>query len=42
MQKSNGPQFPVGSKFYYKQLAQEVIAGIEGVDQLVNEIEVVW
>ena len=28
--------------FYYKQLAQESIAGMEGVDQVVNDIEVVW
>lgn len=28
--------------FYYKQLAQEAVAGLEGVGQVVNEIEVVW
>jgi len=28
--------------FYLKQLAQEAIAGIAGVVQVVNEIEVVW
>lgn len=28
--------------FYLKQLAQEVVAGLEGVEQVVNEIEVVW
>jgi hypothetical protein len=28
--------------FYHKQLAQEAIAGMAGVDQVVNEIEVVW
>ena len=28
--------------FYHKQLAQEAIAEIESVDQVVNEIEVVW
>ena len=28
--------------FYYKQLAQEAIAGMKGVFQVVNEIEVVW
>jgi osmotically-inducible protein OsmY len=28
--------------FYLKQLAQEAVAGLEGVDQVVNEIEVVW
>ena len=28
--------------FYYKQLAQEAIAGMAGVDQMVNDIEVVW
>ena len=28
--------------FYQKQLAQEAIAGMEGVDQVVNEIQVVW
>ena len=28
--------------FYYKQLAQEAVAGMEGVRQVVNEIEVVW
>jgi osmotically-inducible protein OsmY len=28
--------------FYLKQLAQEAIAGMEGVVQVVNEIEVVW
>jgi len=28
--------------FYHKQLAQEAIGEIESVDQVVNEIEVVW
>ena len=28
--------------YYYKQLAQEAIAGMAGVDQVVNDIEVVW
>jgi osmotically-inducible protein OsmY len=28
--------------FYYKQLAQEAVAGLNGVCQVVNEIEVVW
>ena len=28
--------------FYYKQLAQEAVARLEGVSQVVNEIEVVW
>ena len=28
--------------FYLKQLAQEAIAGMAGVVQVVNEIEVVW
>ena len=28
--------------FYFKQLAQEAVAGLEGVRQVVNEIEVVW
>jgi osmotically-inducible protein OsmY len=28
--------------FYFKQLAQEAVVGIEGVRQVVNEIEVVW
>jgi osmotically-inducible protein OsmY len=28
--------------FYFKQLAQEAVTGIEGVRQVVNEIEVVW
>ena len=28
--------------FYLKQLAQEAVVGIEGVRQVVNEIEVVW
>ena len=28
--------------FDFKQLAQEAVAGIEGVRQVVNEIEVVW
>jgi osmotically-inducible protein OsmY len=27
--------------FYYKQLAQEAVARVEGVNQVVNEIEVV-
>jgi len=29
-------------RFFYKQLAQEAVAGIDGVTQIVNEIEVVW
>ena len=28
--------------FFYKQLAQEAVADLEGVRQVVNEIEVVW
>ena len=28
--------------FYFKQLAQEAVADMEGVRQVVNEIEVVW
>jgi osmotically-inducible protein OsmY len=28
--------------FYLKQLAQEAIAGMAGVVQVVNDIEVVW
>jgi osmotically-inducible protein OsmY len=28
--------------FYLKQLAQEAVIGMEGVRQVVNEIEVVW
>jgi osmotically-inducible protein OsmY len=28
--------------FYFKQIAQEAVAGMEGVRQIVNEIEVVW
>ena len=28
--------------FYFKQLAQEAVVGIDGVRQVVNEIEVVW
>jgi len=28
--------------FYFKQLAQEAVVGLEGVRQVVNEIEVVW
>jgi len=28
--------------FYYKQLAQVAVAGMHGVDQVVNDIEVVW
>ena len=28
--------------FYLKQLAQEAVVGMEGVHQVVNEIEVVW
>jgi hypothetical protein len=27
--------------FYYKQLAQEAVGGIDGVTQIVNEVEVV-
>jgi osmotically-inducible protein OsmY len=28
--------------FYFKQLAQEAVADMEGVEQVVNEIEVLW
>lgn len=28
--------------YYHKQLAQEVVAGLEGVERVVNEIEVIW
>jgi osmotically-inducible protein OsmY len=28
--------------FYFKQIAQEAVAGMGGVRQVVNEIEVVW
>jgi osmotically-inducible protein OsmY len=28
--------------FYFKQLAQEAVVGMEGVREVVNEIEVVW
>lgn len=28
--------------FYYKQLAQEAMMDLEGVGQVINEIEVVW
>ena len=28
--------------FYHKQLAQEAVAGLNGVKQVVNDIEVVW
>jgi osmotically-inducible protein OsmY len=28
--------------FYHKQLAQTAVAKMEGVDQVVNDIEVVW
>ena len=28
--------------FYLKQLAQDAVVGMEGVRQVVNEIEVVW
>jgi osmotically-inducible protein OsmY len=28
--------------FYFKQLAQEAVAGMKGVRQVVNEIAVVW
>jgi hypothetical protein len=28
--------------FYFKQLAQEAVAGMEGVRQVVNAIGVVW
>ena len=28
--------------FYHKQLAQEAVAGLEGVAQIVNDIEVIW
>ncbi len=29
------------SRFYHKQLAQEAVAGMDGVEQIINEIEVV-
>ena len=28
--------------FYHKQLAQVAVAGVRGVSQVVNDIEVVW
>jgi osmotically-inducible protein OsmY len=28
--------------YYFKQLAQEAVADLDGVDQVVNEIEVLW
>ena len=28
--------------FYFKQLAQEAVVGMEGVCQVINEIEVIW
>jgi osmotically-inducible protein OsmY len=28
--------------FYHKQLAQAAVAGLDGVGQVVNDIEVVW
>jgi osmotically-inducible protein OsmY len=28
--------------FYFKQLAQEAVSDMEGVEQVVNEIEVLW
>jgi hypothetical protein len=28
--------------FYLKQLAQTAVAGLDGVDQVVNDIEVLW
>jgi len=28
--------------FYLKQLAQSAVAGLDGVDQVVNHIEVLW
>ena len=28
--------------FHHKQLAQTAVAGMAGVDQVVNDIEVVW
>ena len=28
--------------FYHKQLAQVAVAGLEGVDRVINEIEVLW
>lgn len=28
--------------FYFKQLAQEAVADMEGIEQVVNEIEVLW
>jgi osmotically-inducible protein OsmY len=28
--------------FYHKQLAQAAVAGLEGIDQVVNDIEVMW
>jgi osmotically-inducible protein OsmY len=28
--------------FHYKQIAQTAVARLEGVDRIVNDIEVVW
>jgi osmotically-inducible protein OsmY len=28
--------------YYFKQLAQEAVANLDGVEQVVNEIEVLW
>jgi osmotically-inducible protein OsmY len=28
--------------FYHKQLAQEALANLEGIAQIINDIEVVW
>ena len=28
--------------FYHKQFAQVAVAGLDGVDQVINEIEVLW
>lgn len=28
--------------FYHKQLAQVAVANLDGVDQVINEIEVLW
>jgi osmotically-inducible protein OsmY len=28
--------------FYFKQLAQTAVSGLDGVSEVVNEIEVIW
>ena len=30
------------SSFFHKQLAQEAVANVDGVTQVINEIEVTW